>query len=74
MKQIRGTHPQMIRSGVWAELVGECIVYRKYGVSGGQKCYVVKFLSDGFIDLWSVEDPLAGYEFREKSLFNVDCE
>ena len=59
MTEVRQTHRFGYRSGEWAELLSETEHVR------GRRCYVVRF-SDGASDFWPVEDPDAGYEFREK--------
>ena len=59
VKQIRGTHPYIFRSGQWGELVGTVD-----DPEGGRRNYAVKF-PDGATDWWPVDDTAAGYEFRD---------
>ena len=58
-KLIRGTHRYSFRSGEWAELVGTMD-----DPETGRRCYAVMF-GDGVADWWPVDDPDAGYEFRD---------
>lgn len=65
MRQIRATHRYAFRPGEWAELVGE--IKADIGGRPGRQCHVLRF-DDGTIDLWPVDDPAAGYEFRDLRL------
>jgi len=58
-RQIRTTHPFGYRSGEWAALVKP--VHHSQTDRG---CYLVRF-EDGASDWWVIDDPSAGYEFRE---------
>ena len=61
MKQIRGTHPYVFRSGKWATLAGTMD-----DPETGRRSYAVIF-PDGAADWWPVDDTAAGYEFREEA-------
>lgn len=55
---IRSTHQAAFRSGEWARILTVAPAPEK------GDCYVVEF-PDGRCDWWVVDDPAAGYEFRE---------
>jgi hypothetical protein len=61
---IRGTHPDVFRSGQWGKVVQIGMLPKHHGDTprDPRPVFLVEFI-DGQRDLWPVYDPAAGYEF-----------
>lgn len=61
---IRSTHRHAFRSGQWGRIDGVTVFK-------GRLCYFIRWnegtFSDDYttVDMWPVEDPVAGYEFAQ---------
>lgn len=62
---VRATHPHSFRTGQWASLLGVRYLPARHGLSPkqGRACLLVEFV-DQVKDLWPLDDPTAGYEFK----------
>lgn len=61
-QQIRSFHPWAYKSGEWATIVGVTEICVHENQQRG--CYQLAW-PDGATDDWAIEDPVAGYEFRD---------